>query len=367
MLSSKTLSAIFSSFVLIVLGLVNTGITSAQVSQLVNGDLVVTGTAFNDTIRIQSVYPHVGIHRVTWNGTSIFFKDINNIYVDTGDGDDQFDFVGGVALSDMFVLMGEGNDDIWFRSYIQNGFSSCRVEGTLKVDMGNGNNNSQLENLIVENDFEFTSGNGLDRVRMNFGQIEGSFSMDTGASRDWVFMRVPLIERNARLDTGAGNDIVSFEVPPNFRDDCEISLGSGNDLLFGSVSALGDFDLKSGQGEDRIVLEYGSFAGSANFETGTHDDTIILNNTTCSGSTCRINTGSGHDWVELDDSEFDPLVDVSLGSGNDHIFFIDCELRKQILSLRVRGGFGSDSAEDDNSTFFGPTTLPSVENIAGPF
>jgi len=261
--------------------------------------------------------------------------------INTGDGDDRIEGIGGSGSGIKNVIgiidTGDGND--WISG---SGYRYGIITEVTTIDTGNGND------TITGN----SGGTGIDsraNTTINTGDGNDIITGYSGSDGRGIFLLSSVI------DTGQGNDIIEgtsqggsgllFGV--DFYIEGRVDTGEGDDIITGTGSDYGIHNLtkvNTGNGADSIIsqgtlLNYGEvFLGDGNdsitANTVNSDDIItsagIINNQGV------INTGNGADSIIVDGG-FNGTGSVFLGEGEDYI--------KGFGSGNFNGGNGKDTLE----------------------
>ncbi len=268
-------------------------------AEIINGDLVVTGTTGNDQITVRPDRKHPGQVKVRINGVHAGgFAPIGIIRIDVGAGNDEV-YVSKDLAIDSILDGGDGND------LLQGGGSNDLLIGgegndELRATLGNdtlegGEGNDLLR--AGEGDDVLDGGNGDDELR----GYRGNDLLDGGDGNDLLISG----EGHDTLLGGAGNDELWAGRNSDYLDG-----GDGNDVLKGGdgndtlIGGAGDDTLNGGSGDDS--LDGGD--GNDLLQGGTGDDVLVGGD-----SDDDLRGGAGDDLLDGDDGN-----DALQGdSGND--------------------------------------------------
>jgi hypothetical protein len=261
--------------------------------QVINGDLVITGDAQAEDIKIiQSVVggaAETGRYRITGqNGTTITGTNSNG-YVEN-------------VTRDIVINLNDGANKL----YMGDGVSLDRfiVPRDLIINTGNQNDSVQLNRITVGDDVIINTGLGNDSV--GFLAAVGRFAgIDSGLN-------------DVQITTSGGADNVTF-LGGSVRNDVTVDAGSGaNTLYFQNL----------GVGDDMFIF------------TGTGDDKVTLAVNVNIGDDLQLDTGEGRDVVSLD-QVFADAITANLGLGNDEFKLRNTTARGLIV----------ESNDNDTDTF----------------
>jgi uncharacterized delta-60 repeat protein len=321
------------------------------------------------------------------NGTT--FKNIEELFVVTGSGDDNIDisattattptsnfFVSGNYISsgagNNIIKGGAGDDSIYSRTgndRIDAGAGNDRIDsgsGNDTIDGGAGNDDLSIYNGsdTANTTIVYTAAtNGLITGGSNngttFKNIE-TLNITTGSGADNIDISATTATANSgyssgnSISSGAGNDIIK-----GGAGDDEIYSGTGNDSINGGA---GDDNIASGTGNDTIDGGAGNDSLSISNSSDTANTTIAYTTATngviTGGSnhgttfknieTLNITTGSGADNIDISATTATPANfgfyvgnSVSSGTGNDII-------KGGAGDDRINSGTGNDTINSGN-------------------
>jgi len=203
------------------------------------------------------------------------------------------------ANDDVLVNLGRGDD----RFNTGPGSATARhfFANHLTVNLGEGNNTTNLNNISVFDDVTVTSGTGSDSVFVR-GLVGNSTSHP---------------DANLTINTGEGVDSVSV-VNYLVRGDISIDTGLGNTI-------------------DGVLVSTGTVGDDVTIRTHDGDDTVNINLTTVLDDV-TVDTAGGKDKFFMSDSDCDELF-AFLGSQDDTANFSHASGRRATLS----GGSGVDT------------------------
>ena len=187
-------------------------------------------------------------------------------------GDDSI-HISGTIEGDADIETNEGNDFV--------GLGPLTVGGDLKIETHQGADNIDVTDpLSVSGDTTIKTDQGNDVVRMFFADLifGEDLTIETGNGDDGIFLMAgPLGQLNFavggdfEIKSGKGNDEVGLFASNFFfgpgpalvsvGGDLKVDLGDGNDTfetestsVFGDFSIEGDLEIKGGNGNDLVTL-----------------------------------------------------------------------------------------------------------------
>ncbi len=265
------------------------------------GDLIITGTAANDEIRVLDE----GIIEVYDGSTQI------------GQWPDE-DF-----KRDLIINLGNGADQIVL--------DEVHVHRDFRVNNGNGNDIFSGEQLIVDRNFRYSQGNGKHFFGMERSVVNGATTINLGTGGDKV---------ETNLNDWKGN----------------FSIASSPAGLLNLTADNDDYDrtyrLRGSNNDDRVrFLNDSNFDGTTTIDLRSGDDQLTIGIGVHFYSRITARLGAGHDETSVKSATFRHLVNFDLGSGNDWIGLDNASFARRSV---FNGGSGSDA-----STYIG-TVSPLV-------
>jgi hypothetical protein len=193
--------------------------------------------------------------------------------------------------------------------------------GDLIIEGDDGNNELIIQGTGVDGEFALYAANGT--------SVNGYSSIVVAGVTDDI--RIHLRDGNNKLGLNR------VDVP----DDLRIRLGNGDDEVAIENLAVGDdADIRTGGGDDAIMFRRGRINDRFTIRTGAGADEIGLSEV--GSDRTAINTGRSADEVAVVDSVFNDKAIVSMGAGDDLLFFA-----ANIGRLRANGSAGVDAATVD--------------------
>jgi hypothetical protein len=327
--------------------------------QVVNGELVVEGTAGNDTVTIRGTSTP-GRYEVTGSlGTTTVNGVTGELRLEFGDGNDTITLSGAFVAGDVVLDMGGGNDEIEFGDQ-----AAVSSTGDFTVRLGAGDDQLRMQRAYVVGDLLIETGAGIDRLDItgvsNANQFWvgsssiGSTTIRTGDGDDEINISLAFIVGATEIDGGAGNDAIRME----------------SSAISGNTSIIG------GDGHDGLVVDTTYLLGAIVLSGGLGADIAELTNSIAMRSSSLVG-GDGHDVGEISNVSA-PLLSVSQGAGQDAVtlrgsvldsFFADLGDDNDALTLEsnamygaanVSGGAGASDLLSDRANLFGALFQPQL-------
>ena len=254
---------------------------------IVNGDLVVTGDAAANGVRVE--YMAYDAWRVTGFMTSFTAGGATRV-----NGQSIVEFNASSVTGAIRVNLGGGNDVLDFTTKLTS--LGVNTPGDVFVNTGDGNDTVEIHSAIIGDDLIIDTGAGNDRVTLDLVQV-GDVGLDGN-------------QNDLAIHTGSGADIV----------DIFLAGASGDTLIDTGMSGATGHVAKSA--DDIVSLQGYGALGLLTIRTGDGNDTVHLD-TAGSGEGIVISTGDGDDEVTIDVtmSESNHISDgdltVEMGLGND--------------------------------------------------
>jgi hypothetical protein len=197
----------------------------------------------------------------------------------------------------------------------------------------------------------------------------GGFGHDTAKGDASVSLADVSVTGNVKIQTADSHDQILLGAAP---------APSGNPLplVFGPVTIGGTLNVRSGNGEDTLLLDGITVTGTTKLTTGNGTDHIaVLGNGGSFGGTFSITTGSGNDRIAvINGATFLSSVTINVGHGTNVLWIAQSLF---MGSVTLNGDSGTNTLLESQSFFpnsFTPgnpvlnsiqTVLPN-ENPTGP-
>lgn len=168
-----------------------------------------------------------------------------SMFIDTGPGDDQLEFIGATVGGDLDIVSGPGALD------------------------------AELTGLSVGGNLQVITDAQNDSVTLREVAVSGELRVSTAGGDDSVILSNQVVGQAMVVDTSDGVDSVRVE----FYDgpDAQIDTGSENDIAAVTDVTGGDFTLRMGAGEDVTSGTRVNPAGAVLFDGGDGVDTLTDN------------------------------------------------------------------------------------------
>lgn len=235
-----------------------------QVSQLSNGDIEVRG--------VKGTQIRMSAGRGTFTSDAFTFSGVQDIDVNLGGGDDNFQMMkhnGGVDIHKLSIDTGSGNDTVRI--------DRLNATGLVEIETGDGHDRVNL------NQSNFNKGWG-DSLKVNMG--DGSDDLHIFRSNLAADLFAQMYEDED--DDGFDRDEISIAVTQ--MDDMDLRLGDGNDDVVLQFATFDQGSIDAGDGADDVYaesvdaneLDYDGGAGADEFYAryyyyGTQDSNSIGN------------------------------------------------------------------------------------------
>ena len=285
--------------------------------------------------------------------------------IDTKDGDDTITIKEGVefrsGLSDFkddgndVIKMGDGDDvlNIEKSDAEINGEMKYGSVSSTKIDMGNAGGEKNQDTVIIDGGIVLntmiTSHDGNDKFTVRGDATLGDVLFKTGKGEDTVNIESGITVtslKSVKIDTGADNDVVNIK--HDLIDDWS-NHGSTDGSEYEGVRTASF--IKTGEGDDTINVT-GARLNGVDIDSGDSDTGDMLNFISAGIYNSEIKSGNGNDKIVLQDTKAD-VMDIYTGEGND--------------SLTIKG---STEIKNNSATHNDPISSPAhvanpVANQAG--
>ncbi len=306
--------------------------------QVINGDLIINGTAGDDQVAIQGtgipgqfqIFSTLG--RATVNGVT------GDIRVELGDGADQLGMgliyvAGGIEIDS-----GSGDDLVALGQHLV--VSTAR---DINVDLGEGDDGLIGSLLYIAGSQHFEGGAGNDHIALTgFADLvfvigtssAGAAKVIGGIGDDVIDISYSFIIGSWTIDAGAGNDSVRLRTSAAIAE-TGIAGGDENDhLAIDACYFVGGLSMNGGTGSDRIELRNSIGLSHANMLGSDGHDLVDVTNVMV--NSLRVEGAAGNDTVVMRASLLAQLF-ADLGDHDDALM-----LENNIVhgTAELHGGLG---------------------------
>ncbi len=249
---------------------------AATVIQL--GDtLSITGNRGDDSIWIIGVDGHAGIVTVKVDDLPmVAHHGLQHIHVDLRGGENFLAMYQVHLGGDVTITGGDGKNYLWLgrRFGKLHNYMPNLIWGSLSIAVGDGLNETVLENSWIIGDVEIDGSDGRNYVMLgndsplDLGAVVfGNLSVTTGAEND----RIEIVKSwlgDTLIDTGADRDSVLLGMLLN-------ESGANYEFIGGNVF-VGTLSVAAGAGADNVKLADNAVYGDATMTLGDDDDSLLL-------------------------------------------------------------------------------------------
>ena len=241
--------------------------------------------------------------------------------IDTKDGDDTITIKEGVNFrSGLSDFKDDGNDVI----KMGNGDDVFNIEkdadvSSTKIDMGNAGGENNQDTVIIDGGIVLntmiTSHDGNDKFTVRGDATLGDVLFKTGKGEDTVNIESGITVtslKSVKIDTGADNDVVNIK--HDLIDDWA-NHGSTDGSEYEGVRTASF--IKTGEGDDTINVT-GARLNGVDIDSGDSDTGDMLNFISAGIYNSEIKSGNGNDKIVLQDAKAD-VMDIYTGEGNDSL------------------------------------------------
>ncbi|MCA9264558.1 MAG: hypothetical protein KDA60_11940 [Planctomycetales bacterium] len=276
------------------------------------GDLIIEGDNAPNDININiAANGQVAIEGLTGTAVHPINLDVSrlsgNILIDMGGG------------NDLVTLYGPTNANAPVRS--------------MHVRLGAGDDVFTADNIAgASGSMEIVGGSGADAIAVKYSSFRGKATISTGGGNDVVGLQ-EFNASNIEIKTASGDDEVEL-VDTGSDNNLAISTSSGNDeVVLDGAYAYAALSVRTAGGNDSISLE-NCYAKYATINSGGGHDTLDIGALTA-GDSMKLIAGGGNDRVEIRSSEA-ANSQVVTGGGSDEVTLLESDLGS--LSANLGGG-----------------------------
>ncbi|WP_103568208.1 retention module-containing protein [Campylobacter concisus] len=269
----------------------------------------------NDDPDAETIIDHSLINYDPDNGNTM------KTIIDTKDGDDTITIKEGVNFrSGIYDFKDDGNDVI----KMGDGDDVFNIEkdadvSSTKIDMGNAGGENNQDTVIIDGGIVLntmiTSHDGNDKFTVRGDATLGDVLFKTGKGEDTVNIESGITVtslKSVKIDTGADNDVVNIK--HNLIDDWA-NHGSTDGSEYEGVRTASF--IKTGEGDDTINVT-GARLNGVDIDSGDSDIGDILNFISAGIYNSEIKSGNGNDKIVLQDTKAD-VMDIYTGEGDDSL------------------------------------------------
>ena len=247
-------------------------------------DVTVTGVTKDIKVKLKGGDDSLHLERVDVNG---------NVKIDHGDGDGFTRLFDSDVAGDFTVKAMGGNDE--FRN------TSARIGGNMKIDFGDGDNDIGLD-LFARGNLTIKVKGGEDFIQLSDGSgADGKVTIDAGSGENVIHLfgqtKAGILEVKAK----GGADIFEIKRCASVHGNASIDLGNGdNTLVVEGLEVYGTLGIKTGTGSDELTLK----------------PLFPICNSTVFGDT-KVKLGAGDDTLTIEDLEFKGKLGIDASPGDD--------------------------------------------------
>lgn len=322
-------------------------------AQVTGNTLIVRGNNADNVVAIiqvaEGVYAVAGLD-TTVNGSSGPFvtnRPVRNITADMGKGNDLLGFSNDAVAAyelpliefgiDVEAIVGIPAEDVQAFIDASTSDDEFNLPGNVSIKMGDGNDGFEL-----------------------LGTVGGNFVANLGGGQNaFGLFGTSLPQRAAVGGTmsivgGSLTDVVTI-LETNVAGATSVVLGDGANFVTAEGAAFGSLSIVTGKHEDLVHIESTDIRNSLSVVTGAGNDSVIAhdheNGDVNVGLNEFINTGAGHDYVEVE-GDIGGSLTILTGDGNDGVDVFDTRIR---YNLTIDTGKGNDHSdlEVGSSSFSG--------------
>jgi hypothetical protein len=179
-------------------------------ASVVNGDLIITGDALDNQLRIDQLGLAAGEFRITGerftnvNGDSapLAVSGVTrDVFIALGGQRDKLVLDGGVVPRDLRISTAAAKDVVLI--------NQTKIGGDLKVITGAGNDSVHLVGLEVQGRTSVVTGAGDDVVTRENSLFHGDSSISTAGGNDTILTRESTFEQRSIVRAGSGKNLIS--------------------------------------------------------------------------------------------------------------------------------------------------------------
>jgi hypothetical protein len=257
------------------------------------GSINIHTGAGSDLVTVGVVFPQFRIPEAEPPGTSP--QDAvqlgGSLNIDVGEGDDDVAVGIVLAIGNLMVSGGAGDDNIRFGEINPSHREASSTQGDIIVHGGDGDDDVSIQQATSAGALHVALGDGAtagdgNRLNVNNSSFSAASSVSGGAQIDKVGFGAVNSPLGLHIQTAGGND--------------EVGIG-------GTLVELGVVSIVSGAGDDRVFIGQGSRLHTLIIASGDGNDTVLFGRNIDGNAAVEVfflDLGAGDDTVDSADSTF---------------------------------------------------------------
>jgi hypothetical protein len=225
--------------------------------------------------------------------------------------------------------------------------NSNTVPGKLDIDLGDGNNYLEIDDIKVLGDLKIKTRNGDDTIGIFDTDLFDDLSIKMGNGNNLAAIVDVTVVDKLDIKTGSGSDWIGIAVCVTNFGKAKLKTGSGSDKVLLEGTYTDKLKLDGGKGADQVFVNKHESVDDLNIKLGNDDDAIVVTSSATFAGAVKLNGGNGvDDQIEDPDAFFDPksksienlIVDDAADAMPDAI------LAEMTVGYVGRGGDAADIA-----------------------
>ncbi len=266
----------------------------------VGGDLVIHGGLDDDTVEVDEF--EEGEITVGGNFRILTGEGENHVNLENTDVTGIFRIVGGADRNFVqlrtTVCAALHVTDLIGAFTVFNAEAGCVVDGNLKLDFSRGTDRATLENIDVGGSIRIAAPGEL-QLTLAQSLVHGNLGVTTGSGSEIVGIDACRIRRGADLDLGGGHNrvyVAGSLLGESGGDVIVRTANKADEVIFDHANIVNDLSVLLEGGDNHVELLGSDVLHDLLVKTGDGDDLIVLDATTVTGQT-TIDHGAGNDVV----------------------------------------------------------------------
>ncbi|HUG89541.1 MAG TPA: peptidylprolyl isomerase [Planctomycetaceae bacterium] len=197
---------------------------------------------------------------------------------------------------------------------------STTLDADLLVRLGDGNDAFVIvPGVTINGHATIEGGVGSDELGLDSVQIAGSLTVRMGSGDDGLNLENSSVAGNVRIQNDSGGLVVNMSGGSVGGQFIVYSSAGDVDVVLESVAASRNTLVKALRGTANVIIQSSQFDGLLSVMTGSGDDFVFVNPTTVEG-TARFKLGAGVDTLVLEGAnEFNGNALIIGGDGGDAV------------------------------------------------
>lgn len=173
------------------------------------------------------------------------------------------------------------------------------VDGKLHIDLKDGNNYVEIDDINVGGDLKIKMRDGDDTIGIFGTDLSDSISMKLGDGSNLAAIVDGTIADKLNVKSTSGSDSIAIASCVQVGGKTKIKTGSGGDRVLLEGTYLDKLKLDAGKGSDQFFFNLLSSPGNVSIKLGSENDGIVVASSAVFSGVVKLNGASGEDDVQI--------------------------------------------------------------------